>query len=273
VFLSWFFSIFPRELAHSWRLVRRDLMLWVAMATLLSLATIGIAQQQPGTPDGAPTAPDAFIALVGIVGMLVMATLPPVLFLAAAARETLDWGDVGRRIAGRVLPLLAYFLLAALLSWAAASTVLLVTASLLKGTPVAPAVSGTLASIILVSILCAFAFLPFLILLSDREKTPEDLWSTPRLPLLGRLLWPMIASARMTDGLRWRIAPYVVLNFVAPRLAPLAPVDFLLPALVAALLVSLVGLAVQFDYWLLVCERRGMFDLGLEWPERGFGKR
>jgi hypothetical protein len=280
VFFSWLLSIFPREIAYSWRLVRRDLLLWVALATLLSLASIGIAQTAvvPGGGGGPgagaeAVAPSPVLALIGVLGMLVMATLPPVLFLAAARRETLQWADVGRRIAGRILPLFAYFLIAALLSWGAASLVLISAAQLLQGTPVAGPASGTLASIILVSILCAFAFLPFLVLLSDRSELPESLWEVPYVPAIGQVFWPLFASARMTVGLRWSIAPYVILNFVAPRLAPAVPVAVLLPAMVGGLIISLVSLAVEFDYWLLASSRHNLVDFELEWPDKGFGER
>lgn len=272
MFLSWLFSIFPRELAFSWRLLRRDLPLWIALATLLSLATIGIAQYT-AVPEGEVAQPPLFLAIIRFLSALVMSTLPPVLFSAAARDETLDWVAVGQRIAGRVLPLFLYFAIAGLLALAASSLVFIASAQLLEGTPVAPAASGTLSSIILISILCTFAFLPYFVLLSDREQTPGALWETPRVAEFGHLFWPLIASARSTEGLRWSLAPYVVLNFVAPRLAPLVPTNVLLPAMVVGLLVSLIALAVTFDYWLLTMQRKDALDFEITWPDKGFGKR
>ena len=76
MFIRWLFTVFPVEMQAGWRLVRRDLVLWIALAGLLALASAG-----------APTEGDPglnFATFIGVSTARLTAGLPAILFEAAA---------------------------------------------------------------------------------------------------------------------------------------------------------------------------------------------
>ena len=68
------------------------------------------------------------------------------------------------------------------------------------------------------------------------------------------LVWPLLASSKLSDGVRWRVAPYLALPYLAMIATSLLPGIAQLAALVLGELLKLVTLAVLFRYFVA---RRG----------------
>jgi len=250
VFFFWLVRVFPVEMRHSWRLLSRDLALWLALASLLSVAIAGL----PAEPAQGPNA-----AMLVFIGAAILTTvLPPILFKAAAYESVLDWGAIFKLAASRFFPLMGYSIVAYVVAEGTASVARVASAVLVHGTPVAAYLPNTLATIIYVSILVQLIFFPVLVLLHTREELPPSLWQL-QVPIVGELFWPLIASIRMSDGKRWRLAPYVVIGRLAPMLVVLFPPTLILAAMIVAQMLSFTALAVLFDYYLLIAG-----DLGLK---------
>ena len=64
MFINWLLNVFPAQMFRGWRLVRRDLALWVALFTLLAVASVAVPQGEQSEGPGlamfvmAATAPD-----------------------------------------------------------------------------------------------------------------------------------------------------------------------------------------------------------------------
>jgi hypothetical protein len=266
VFARWLLNIFPTEVRHSWRLVQRDLALWVALAALLSVAIVGMPQPEQG-PNIA--------TFVTLVAAILTTSLPPLLFRAAALDLTLQWPNVLSTIAIRFLPLTIYSVVAIILAQGLASVVRIGTLTLTQGTPFGVPLSVGLATVVLATLFLQFLFMPFFVLLYQREDIPEELWQIgPEWAApLTKWLWPLVASARLGDGIRWKVLPYLVISRVAPLAALLVPATLLLAAMVVSQLVSLWAMAVIFDYFRLRGAIHGFVDASDDWPTIGFARK
>ncbi|MBI5503214.1 MAG: hypothetical protein HY899_00320 [Deltaproteobacteria bacterium] len=249
--LRWLTSTFPAEMMQGWRLVRPDLVLWVALSALLAVATLAVP---PGTEDPAPVLP----ALVGLTTALLTATLPPVLFTAAATAREVTWGRVWRYLLLKAPVLLAYWILALLVALLPAVAVGKAVSLALGGTVAEIPLSALGAILIFLVFAVRFSFLPFLAILYERGQIAEALWSVPQAPWLGSLAWPLLASTRLTQTVRWRLTPYVLLVGVVPNLPRMAGPAVLLPAEVVCQVLALTVQAVLYCYFRAQVEARGL---------------
>ncbi len=249
MFTHWLFNVFPGEMRQGWRLVRRDLVLWIALFTLLAVASVAIPQEaEPG-----PGLPALIAAVTAILGTV----LPAILFDAARRETEVIWGDIAGVIARRLLPLLAYSLIAAGISYGLATLTWIASGTILSGTPMAEIVPSVISLVVLVSILVRFCFLPFVILLNDRAEIPPAGNPIVDNPGLQMLAWPLVASWRLGENIRWSITPYVVISRLGPMAAMLVPPDVLLPFLVVWQLLLLTAQAVLFEHFVLARRRLG----------------
>jgi hypothetical protein len=251
VFLRWLLTTFPHEMRLGWAMLRPDLLLWLAFACLIVLATMSIPLSGD---DPLPLVP----FLIFAVTRLVTAMLPAILFTAQLEGRQLSWGPVLLLMARRALPVLVYATIANVLAELAERAM---AASLGQALgPGAPStVLATMAGVIIyVSVLVHFSFLPFLVILLDRPRLPPALWQWNRLQAVAPVFWPLTASSRMTEGFRWRLAFYMLLGRVVPSAAMLVPPTVLLPALVLALLLLMTVQAVFFLHYRTRCEETGV---------------
>lgn len=263
MFARWLINIFPTELRHSWRLVQRDLPLWIALASLLSVAVVAMPDPKEGFSP---------VTLITLVAAVLTTSLPPLLFRAAAQGLTLDWKQVLTVIAARFLPLTAYSVIAILLAQSASSIVRVAVLALTKGAPFGEPLSLTLATIVLATFFLQFLFMPYFVLLHSREEIPESLWGLGP-SWFGGFVWPLTASARLGDGIRWKVLPYMVISRATPLVALLVPPSLLLVVMIGSQVLSLWAMAVVFDYYRLRAAAHGFEAASDDWPAVGFGKR
>jgi len=107
-------------------------------------------------------------------------------------------------------------------------------------------------------VLVHFSFLPFLVILLERASIPPSLWQWSRGAALAPMFWPLTASSRMTEGIRWRLAFYMLLGRVVPAGALLVPPAGLVPVLVFAMLFLMTVQAVFFLHYRTRCEETGV---------------
>lgn len=251
MFIRWLFTVFPTELRQGWRLVRPDLALWVALSALLGVAALSMS---PASDQPPPLLP----AVVGMTVGLVTAMLPAILFTAKLEEREITWGPALAFCGRKALPLFAYVLIAVMLAYGADSAVRVSVALVLRESPATVPMATLGGTVVLLSILVRFSFLPFLVLLSSRDEVPDSLWQWRVGEALAPWLWPLTTAARQTEGYRWRLVPYTVLTLAVPWLPALVAVE-------AALLVSVLGQillltvqAVFFDYYCVRCEDTGV---------------
>ncbi len=252
MFLRWLTSVFPAEMRQGWLLVRPDLVLWLALFALVAVATMSLP------PPGGEQAPPALPFLVAVVAGLMTTMLPAVLFTAQVEGRQLTWGPVLLLMAQRAAPLVVYALTAVAIAWSAEAVMLVAVTFALGESPILIPLSSVAGLVILVSILVRYSFLPFLVILLQREYVPEALWRWNRAGALGALFWPLTASARLTEGLRWQLAPYTLLGQLLPLLAAIAPGPSRLPASIIVLLVVTVVQGVIFLHYERRCEQAGV---------------
>ncbi|HYC56485.1 MAG TPA: hypothetical protein VEL28_16260 [Candidatus Binatia bacterium] len=250
MFFRWLVEVFPADMRRGWALVRRDIVLWVAIATLTSLAMMAV----PPLDSIAPR--DFFAIVVSLLALLAPFMLAPVLFAAEAQGRQYSWGPLLRHMASR-LPInlacqIASFLAFAELARLAGTAVLLA----LQGFVAAELSATVVQFVITLTLLSQFVFLPFVINLYRRDELPAELWEWKRAAPLGPVLWPFTASSRLSDGRRWRIAPYVFLELLIPAVAMKAGA-LTLPAFIAAQVAQVVLRAVLFHYFLSQLQQRG----------------
>lgn len=252
MFLRWLLTVFPAEMRQGWLLVRPDLVLWLAMFALVAVATMSLP------PPGGDQAPPALPFFVAVVAGLMTTMLPAVLFAAQVEGRQLTWGPVLLLMAQKAAPLVAYALAAVAIAWSAEALMLVAVSFALGESPALIPVSTVAGLVILVSILVRYSFLPFLVILLRREHVPVVLWQWDRAAAVAGLFWPLTTSARMTEGLRWRLAPYTLLGQVLPLVAALAPGASRLPVSILVLLVVTVVQGVIFLHYQQRCEEAGV---------------
>lgn len=251
MFLRWLLTVFPAEMRQGWLLVRPDLLLWLALFALVAVATMSLP------PPGGDQQPPALPFFISVVAGLMTTMLPTVLFTAQLEGRQLTWGPVLLLMARKAAPLVAYALTAVAIAWSAEAVMLVAVTFALGESPILIPVSSVAGLVILVSILVRYSFLPFLVILLQRENVPVALWQWNRAAALAPAMWPLTTSARMTEGLRWKLAPYTLLGQVLPLLAALAPGASKLPVSIAVLVVVTVVQGVLFLHYDRRCEETG----------------
>ena len=239
--VRWLFTVFPREMAHAWRLLQPDVVFWFALAG--SLATLG------HTGASLPAGPAALI-LNRFVLFVVVLLLAAARFDAASNARREPWAVQLAGVA-RKFPFTAFSLfLAGTVSVAFAVALGTAAVLLFQGTEAAilgPRAVGRIAFVVL---FVRFAFVPYVVALAGPGLLPAG----PRYAStigrrIFRAIWPLVISNRLTETRRWRIAPYLLLAIYAPQGAGLAQ-GVARPALSFALhLVSFTALAALFDHY------------------------
>jgi hypothetical protein len=242
MFTSWLLNVFPAEMLRGWRLVQRDLALWIALFGLLAIAALSI----PANPED--------VGGFQVLWLLLIPTftdfLAAVLFEAALAKREVDWSEVFTRFAQRAAMFFAYYTAAGFLLVGTAILVSAACAVALNGSELRLMVNTVAVAVITTSLMARFCFVPFFAALDDKEVVIEKIrLDSDREPIL-RLFWPFLASDRIGMGRRWRIVPYAFLVLWMGRVVVLLlPPSFLLFGLVASRLASLTATAVLFLYY------------------------
>jgi len=248
MFTRWLLNTLPVELAAAWRLVRADLGLWLVVALLPGLMTAASMRAVGG--------PSARLGLVTILALVLLSLLAIVKFDAAANGRSLALDDALVRALRRILPYLASFASVALITlgagWLAEEGVLIIT----RGTPVSTFAAAAVSTVIYLSLLVRYAFWSYLVVLDRRlELDPRAVAGGTWLEPLAVIGWPLMASSAMTEGHRWRLAPYVVLMGLGPTLTAAAPPALRPPLATVWWMVQLTLQAVIFNHY---CERLGV---------------
>jgi len=266
VFLRWLIATFPYEMRQGWALVRPDLVLWVALASLIAVATLSMPQTA-GEP------PPALPFLISVITGLVTTMLPAVLFTAQLEGRQLSWGPVLMLMARKAAPLIAYAVTGIFVAWSAEAAMIIALSQLLGHSSALVPVTTVAGVIIFVSILVRFSFLSFLVILLERDKLPLALWQwrsavDPASARLGRMqqriaefagpiFWPLTASSRLTEGNRWRLVFYTLLGQAIPVAATFVPAPVLLPVSIVAMLVVTTVQGVFFLHYRRRCAETG----------------
>ncbi len=244
VFLRWLLTTFPLEMREGWRLVQPDLLLWLALSSLVTVAAMSLP------PPGVDQPPPVFPFLVSIVSGLLTSMLPAVLFTAQLERLELTWAPVLRLVLRKAAPLLGYAIVAMSIAYGADSLMIAAVSLALGDSPLLLPASTICGIVILVTILVRFSFLPFLVILHERADIPEKLWKWEKVEQAAPLFWPLTASARLTEGVRWRLVFYTLIGQVLPIATALVgstPAKF--PVSVAAMLVLTTVQAVLYGHY------------------------
>lgn len=251
MFLRWLWTTFPYEMRQGWALVRPDLMLWLALATLIAVATMSM-------PPPGDQPPPALPFLISIVSGLLTTMLPAVLFTAQLEGRQLTWGPVLLLMARKAGPLVMYAIIAIAIAWGAEAMMLVAVTQVFGESRILIPLSTVAGVVIFVSILVRFSFLSFLVILLEREQLPADLWQWQRGVKLAPLFWPLTASSRLTEGNRWRLVFYTLLGQALPIGAALVKAPFVLPASVLAMILLTTVQGVFFLHYRRRCEETGV---------------
>jgi hypothetical protein len=251
VFLRWLLTTFPRELRQGWALVRPDLTLWLALAALIVVATLSM-------PPLGDNPPPAFPFLIAVLSGLVTTMLPAVLFTAQLEGRQLTWGPVLMLMARKAAPLVAYALIAIFIAQEAEFLMVKAVGFAIGENAMLLPTSTVAGKIILVSILVRFSFLSFVVILLERDKLPPALWQWQRGSALAPVFWPLTASARLSEGSRWRLVFYTLLGQILPMGAAFMPGPLLLPVSILAMLVLTTVQGAVFGHYRRRCEETGI---------------
>ena len=251
MFLRWLFTTFPYEIRQGWALLRPDLVLWLALAALVAVATMSL-------PPPSDQPPPALPFLNSVISGLLTTMLPAVLFTAQFEGRQLTWGPVLLLMARKAGPLVMYAIIAIFIAWSAEALMLVSVTYALGDSPILIPASTVAGVVILVSILVRFSFLPFLVILLERDKVPAALWQWQRATALAPFFWPLTTSARLTEGNRWRLVFYTLLGQALPVAATFAPGALILPASVIAMIVLTTVQGVFFLHYRRRCEETGV---------------
>jgi hypothetical protein len=251
VFLNWLFTVFPQEIRQGWAYLRPDLVLWLGLAALFAVAMMALPA--PGA-ESTPALPYAIAAASALVNMM----LPAILFTAQIESRQLTWGPVLSLMVRKAPPLIAYSLVAFLLAFGAHSAMVIGMSFALGNTSILIPITTIAGLVILLSIIVRYSFLPFLVVLVERDEIPPALWQWQRFPQLAPAFWPLTASARMTEGRRWSLVFFTMLAPSVRAAALLMPAPLVLPASMAALLLATAVQGVFFHHYRSRCEETGV---------------
>jgi hypothetical protein len=251
VFLRWLFTTFPQEMRQGWAYLRPDLVLWLGLSALLAVAMMAV-------PSPGEEAPRTLPYVIAAVSALVNMMLPAILFTAQLESRQLTWGPVLSLMARKAPPLIAYSLVGFVLAFGAYSAMAVSMTLGLGNTELLIPVTEVVGFVILLSIIVRYSFLPFLVVLTERDQVPPALWQWQRFVQLAPLFWPLTASARMTEGLRWRLVFFTMLAPAVRSAAALLPAPLVLPAAMGALVLATVVQGVFFHHYRRRCEETGV---------------
>lgn len=236
---------------QGWGLLRPDLVLWLALSALVAVAALSM-------PPAGDQPPPLLPFLVSVLSGLVTTMLPAVLFTAQLESRELTWGPVLMLMARKAGPLVVYAITAIFIAWSAETAMYLAVTNALGESPILIPATTVAGFIIFVSILVRYSFLPFVVILLERDRVPEALWQWKRAVALAPTFWPLTVCARLTEGNRWRLVFYTLLSQSLPVLALLAPPGFTLPASVLAMVVLTTIQGVFFVHYQRLCAALGV---------------
>jgi len=188
-------------------------------------------------------------AVADLFGTFIVAILQPMLFSAAAEARAWSWRSLWDVFVHRGIATVYFLTLAVTISYGAGALAMAGVYTMLDQTPVRPYAAIIVSIVITVTLLTRFCFVLFLAVLSSRDQV-ESGHAKSKISRLASLIgWPLVASSRMTENIRWSLAPYVILSIAAPLPAVFTPPMVRLPLIVVLLLVSFTAMAVLFDYY------------------------
>lgn len=261
MFLRWLLGTFPREMREGWALVRPDFLLWAALSALSVLSSVfalsELATLQATPPEEVRSLP-VLPFLVSMACALLTGMLPAVLFAARSQGRQLTWTPILALLAGRLGPFLGYGLVGFLVVFLAGQGMTLaVTAALGDSAALEPL--ATIAGwVVRVSIVVRFSFLPFLVMLCDRDRVPAEFWKWKQLGVVAAWFWPLTASARLVEGRGWSLAFYAILGQTLPAAALQAPASLVFPLSIAVAVLLVSVQAVLFLHFRARCAEVGV---------------
>jgi hypothetical protein len=257
VFFRWLFTRFPLEMRRAWQLVQRDLSLWLALFGLLALVAVYGAEALGNRTD----APLALLWLT--IVPLFINFLAVVLFDAAASDRELGLSNISDLLWDRGLAFVGYVILTGLVLFGAAGAVQGGLFLLLRDSEIVIPVSWLVGFLVAMTLRVRFCFVPFLVILHRAEAVRGSVAGQARSPLAASIPpaltpWPLIASDRLGETVRWSIAPYVVIAELGALPSLLVPPAFVLPALIIGQVLILTARGVLFHYFLALREKYGI---------------
>ncbi len=272
MFTRWLLTVLPADMRAGWRLVSANLPLWIGLATLAALsAPVAAAFQADATSLGL-----RFVGLAAILVGLAKDIAGVSLFDDAFHRRDTDWSRAASLVLRRAVPFVLCVTLTVGGSLIAAELVMSAVAVTLENTPLSEPMVPVFGILIYVTLLARFAFVPFLVVIRTFDTLPSWLREKPsdmtshhannsaaqaanyQVPLLARLpaslaklIWPFVASTKLTDGMRWRLAPYLGLVYLMRFAGRDLPDGTQVLFAAATFIVGLTAQAVLFSYYCL----------------------
>jgi len=99
---------------------------------------------------------------------------------------------------------------------------------------------------------------PDLVILLERERVPAVMWQWQRASAVAPIFWPLTASARLTEGIRWRLSPYTLLGQALPMMVAIAPGALVLPVSMIVMVALTIVQGVLFEHYRRRCEETGV---------------
>lgn len=250
MFLRWLFTVFPRELLHGAGLLRTDALLWLMVAFVsaaLPAATGGLTMPAGQYATDPQTIVASLAAAVLQLGMVVLLTTK---LTGIVEGQEVPLAAAVRAFVKRGAPLLAALMASGCIAMAAFVVTKAAVLLLLRETEYVLEASTAIASVVYVSLVVRYAFVPFLTVHDRYQQLDAAKIASARWPrFLVRVAWPLFASATMTERRAWSLVPYVLLVVLAPASTAYVPDAFRLPALGCQQLAQILLLAVLFYHY------------------------
>lgn len=240
MFVRWLLTVFPREMAQAWQMLRPALVVWLGLSAMLALLTSSVTTVTEAGP----------ALLQAAVSLLVLVAMASMLERSATGRP-LELGQLPGLYLRKAPALLGYGAIAFGLCLGARALTLTAVVMVVGGGDAGLLAGRILSWAVYLTLLVRFCFFPFLVVLGDRERFASALTSArPLAKPAAMLAWPLFMSDRLGEGRRWRLLPYVVLIYFVPALvwsAFAAQAGTL--ALAAAEMTAFMAYAVLFGYY------------------------